>query len=154
MADRTVTVRLRAVINDYQAAMGKARKSTDDVAKSADRGRQLGRSPAELGDSLTRNLTPPPVARGAAAPQARLGSPAQIADAVSSAMNAYAASGLSAAEATDVLVATAEAGKAEPAELAQQMGRLLPISSELGISFQDVGAGLAALSLSGNDAAA
>jgi TP901 family phage tail tape measure protein len=227
MADRTVTVRLRAVINDYQAAMGKARKSTDDVAKSADRWRQLGRSTAELGDSLTRNITLPLVAVGAAATKAALdfdkvfqemhqlagvsageignlkesvldlagetgkapqelaealyflrssglegaeamdalemsakasaaglGSTAQIADAVSSAMNAYAASGLSAAEATDVLVATAEAGKAEPAELAQQMGRLLPISSELGISFQDVGAGLAALSLSGNDAAA
>lgn len=82
-----------------------------------------------------------------------MGSTIDIANAVSSAMNAYAKSGLSAAEAVDVLVATARAGKAEPAELAAQMGRVLPVASELKISFEDVGAAIAALSLAGNDAA-
>jgi TP901 family phage tail tape measure protein len=88
----------------------------------------------------------------ARASAAGLGSTAVIADAVSSAMNAYAKSGLTAAEATDTLVATARAGKAEPAELAGALGRVLPIASELGITFKDVGGAIAALSLTGNDA--
>lgn len=90
--------------------------------------------------------------QSAMASAAGMGDTAAIADAVSSAMNAYAASGLSAAEATDILVATARAGKAEPTELAGALGRVLPIASELGITFEDVGGALAALSLTGNDA--
>jgi TP901 family phage tail tape measure protein len=226
VAERTVTVRLRAVVDDYKSAMSSAGKATQDVASQADKWKNLGRSTAALGDHLTRNVTLPIVAVGAAAVKmsldfdksfqqmhqlagvsageidgmkesvlglagetgkaptelaealyflrssgldgaaamdalemsakasaAGMGSTVQVADAVSSAMNAYAESGLTAAEATDVLVATAREGKAEPAELAAQMGRLLPLSSELGISFQDVGAAIATLSLNGNDAA-
>lgn len=227
MAERTVTVRLRAVVDDYKSAMSSAGKATQDVASQADKWKNLGRSTAALGDSLTRNVTLPIVAVGAAAVKmsldfdksfqqmhqlagvsaseidgmkesvlglagetgkaptelaealyflrssglqgaaamdalemsakasaAGMGSTVEIADAVSSAMNAYAESGLTAANATDVLVATAREGKAEPAELAGQMGKLLPIASELGISFQDVGGAIATLSLKGNDAAA
>lgn len=88
----------------------------------------------------------------ARASAAGLGSTAVIADGVSSAMNAYAKSGLSAAEATDILTGTARAGKAEPAELAGALGRVLPIASELGVTFKDVGGAIAALSLTGNDA--
>lgn len=223
--EKTVSVRLRLIHDQYMKATQEAGKATANVAK-ADKWQQLGKETAALGDKLTRNVTLPIVAVGAAATKmaldfdsvfvqmqslagvaadeidgmkksvldlagqtgkaprelaealyflrssgldassamdalemsakasaAGMGSTVDIADAVSSAMNAYAKSGLSAAEATDVLVATAKEGKAEPAELAKQMGRLLPLSSELGISFQDVGAALASLSLSGNDAA-
>lgn len=225
MAEKVVSVRLRALIDTYEKNMKRAGDTTEKVAR-ADRWKAMGQATASLGDSLTSRLTVPIVGVGIAAikmagdvdavftqmqalagvaadevagmkdavldlagetgkaPQelaealyflrssgldasdamdalemsakasaAGMGSTVDIADAVSSAMNAYAKSGLSAAEATDVLVATAREGKAEPAELAKQMGRLLPLSSELGISFQDVGAALAALSLSGNDAA-
>jgi TP901 family phage tail tape measure protein len=88
----------------------------------------------------------------AKASSAGLGNTATIADAVSSAMNAYAKSGLSAAEATDILVGTARAGKAEPEQLAGALGRILPIASELGVEFKDVGGAIASLSLTGNDA--
>lgn len=88
----------------------------------------------------------------ARASAAGLGPTAVIADAVSSAMNAYTKSGLSAAEATDILTGTARAGKAEPAELAGALGRVLPIASELGVTFKDVGGAIASLSLTGNDA--
>ncbi len=88
----------------------------------------------------------------AQASAAGLGDTAILADAVSSAMNAYAKSGLTAADATDVLVATARAGKAEPEQLAGALGRVLPLASELGVTFKDTGAAIAALSLSGNDA--
>jgi TP901 family phage tail tape measure protein len=227
VAERTVTVRLRAVVDDYKSAMASAGRATQDVATQAGKWKNLGQSTAALGDSLTRNVTLPIVAVGAAAVKmsldfdrsfqqmhqlagvsaseidgmkesvlglagetgkaptelaealyflrssglggaaamdalemsakasaAGMGSTVEVADAVSSAMNAYAESNLTAAEATDVLVATAREGKAEPAELASQMGKLLPLSSELGISFQDVGAAIATLSLKGNDAAA
>ena len=122
---------------------------------------ETGKAPKELADALyflrssglDASDAMDALEMSAKASATGMGSTVDIADAVSSAMNAYAKSGLSAAAATDVLVATAREGKAEPAELAKQMGRLLPLSSELGITFQDVGAALAALSLSGNDAA-
>ncbi|CAB4197468.1 Phage tail tape measure protein [uncultured Caudovirales phage] len=88
-------------------------------------------------------------ARGSAA---GLGDTAKIADAVSSAMNAYGHSSMNAAKATDILAATAKAGKAEPEALAATMGRVLPIASELGVKFEDVGGAVAALTLTGSDA--
>jgi TP901 family phage tail tape measure protein len=118
------------------------------------------RSPQELADALyflrssglDAGKAMDALEVSAKASAAGLGPTEVIADAVSSAMNAYAKSGLSAAEATDTLTATARAGKAEPAELAGALGRVLPIASELGITFQDVGGAIASLSLTGNDA--
>lgn len=88
-------------------------------------------------------------AKGAAA---GLGSTIQVADAVTSAINGYGAANLSAAEATDVLVKTAQEGKAEASELAPQFGRLVPIAAELGISFDQVGGALAYLTRASGDA--
>src|SRR5690606_29051330 len=123
---------------------------------------ETGRAPQELAEALyfVRSsgiegaVALEVLERSAVAAAAGLGDTGAIADAVTSAINAYGAEVITAAEATDVLVATAREGKAEPAELASQMGRLLPVASELEISFSDVGAGLAALSNTGNDAAA
>jgi TP901 family phage tail tape measure protein len=81
-----------------------------------------------------------------------LGDAATIADVVTSALGAYGQANLTAAEAGDVLVATAREGKAEAAALAPQFGRLLPIASELGVSFDEVGGALAYLSRSGGGA--
>jgi TP901 family phage tail tape measure protein len=88
-------------------------------------------------------------AKGAAA---GLGSTIQVADAVTSAINGYGKANLSAAQATDILVATAQQGKAEASELAPQFGRLIPIAAELGISFDQVGAGMAFLTRASGDA--
>lgn len=226
MADKTVVVRLRALVDDFVKGMGAAAKSTDKVADSAKSLESVGGSVAKVGDTLTKNVSAPLAALGIAslkmssdfnntftkmqalagvsadeveglkesvlglagetgrgpreladalyflrssglsgkaamdaleasakASAAGLGDTAVVADAVSSAMNAYAKSGLEASEATDVLVATARAGKAEPAELAASLGQVLPIASELGVTFADVGGAIAALSLGGNDAA-
>lgn len=75
-------------------------------------------------------------AKGAAA---GLGNAATVADAVTSAMNAYGPEVLNAARATDILAATAEVGKVEADQLAGQFGRLLPVASELGVTFDQVG---------------
>lgn len=227
MAERVLSVRLVALVDQYKQAMAASAKSTQSVTDAAGRLQKVGDSISDIGGKLTSRVTLPLVAVGglatkmaadfdgaftrmqtlagvtgdevdglkdsvlglagetgrapqelaealfflsssgldtaqamdalessAKASAAGMGSTIQIADAVSSAMNAYTKAGLTAAEATDVLVATARAGKAEPAELAAQMGRVLPIAAELGVTFQDVGASIASLSLAGNDAAA
>lgn len=226
MATRDLTVRLRADVEGYRRAMAQAARATGDLERQGLAVQRAGRAMSNFGADLTRSVTVPILAVGAAAtkmavdfdqtfaqmrglagvsageidrlkesvldlsgetgrgPQelaqalyfirssgidgaraldalevsakaaaSGLGSTEVVADAVTSAMNAYATSGMTAARATDVLVATAREGKAEPAELAAQMGRLLPVASQLGISFEDVGAAIATLSLNGNDAA-
>ena len=84
---------------------------------------------------------------------AGLGDTAVVADAVTSAMNAYATSGLSAAQSTAILVATVREGKAEASSLAPVLGRIMPVAANLGISFDQVGAAMAAMTRLGFDAA-
>ena len=82
-----------------------------------------------------------------------LGDVAQIADLATSAMNAYGSANLSAEDATDVLTAAVREGKLSSEELAGAMGGVLPIASNLGVSFDEVGATLAAMSRTGTNAA-
>ena len=89
----------------------------------------------------------------AKAATAGLGETVEVADALTSAMNAYAASGLSAEEATNVLVATVREGKLSADELGRSIGAVLPIASELGVSFDEVGASIAAMTRLGLNSA-
>ena len=82
-----------------------------------------------------------------------LGETATIADLATSAMNAYGKENLSASGATDVMVAAVREGKLEASELAGSMGRVLPVASAMGVSFNEVGAAFAALSRTGTNAA-
>lgn len=81
-----------------------------------------------------------------------LGNLTVVVDAVSSAVNAYAASGLTAAHATDVLIQTVRDGKAEPEALAGSFGRVLPVASAMGLTFEEVGANLAIMTRVGMSA--
>lgn len=83
---------------------------------------------------------------------AGLGDTAVVADAATSAMNAYATSGLSATQATAVLVSTVREGKAEASALAPVLGAIMPIAAQLGVSFDQVGASMAAMTRIGLDA--
>jgi TP901 family phage tail tape measure protein len=76
-----------------------------------------------------------------------LGETKDIANFLTSAMNAYRASGLSAARAMDILTAAVREGKGEPAEMARALGTILPIASELGVSLDQVGGALASMTL-------
>jgi len=87
--------------------------------------------------------------KGAAA---GLGDTKTIADLATSAVNAYGAAQLDGAKAVDVLTEAVREGKLEPAELAGAMGQVLPISSALGVGFDEVGAAMAAMSRTGTDA--
>ena len=82
-----------------------------------------------------------------------LGETKVVADLATSAMNAYGSQVLSATDATDVMVSAVREGKLEAYELASSMGRVLPIASNMGVTFGEVGAAFAALSRTGTNAA-
>ena len=81
-----------------------------------------------------------------------MGDTSIIADTVSSALNAYGKENLSAAAATDLMVAAVREGKMEADQLAGALPRVLPIASAMGVSFEEVGASFAAMSRNGTDA--
>lgn len=80
---------------------------------------------------------------------AGLGDVKTVADTVTSVLNAYGKSAISAERATDVLLATVRVGKAEPGELASSIGRVIPLAKQLGVEFSEVGGAVAALTLQG-----
>ena len=82
-----------------------------------------------------------------------LGDVATIADLATSAMNAYGSENLNATAATDILTAAVREGKLEASALAGSMGSVIPTASALGVSFDEVGAAMAAMSRTGTDAA-
>lgn len=82
-----------------------------------------------------------------------LGDTKTVADLVVSAMNAYGKSSLSAAQAGDILIRSVREGKAEADQLVKSMGVVFPIASQLGVSFGEVGAGMAAMTRTGTTAA-
>ena len=82
-----------------------------------------------------------------------LGDVATVADSATSAMNAYGQENLSATMATDVLTNSVRLGKLSSEELAGSIGQVIPIASNLGVQFHEVGATLAAMSRTGTNAA-
>jgi TP901 family phage tail tape measure protein len=87
----------------------------------------------------------------AKAAAAGLGDMKIVADAVTSAMNAYALSNMTAEHATDILVATVREGKMAPEELAGSLGRVLPLASQIGVTFDEIGASIASMTRIGLD---
>lgn len=149
---------LEKVVNLVGIQRSQVKEWGDDLLELAPK---VGKSPKELADALyfvsssgikvNKVLATTKVAAQASA--LGLGETETVADALTSAMNAYAKSGLTAKDATNVLIETVKFGKLEADELAQSIGRVIPVSSKLKIPFNDVGAALAAMSLQGLDAA-
>lgn len=153
---------------DYQESMqkivglvGVSQKQVDAWSKQIlGLATKLPQSPKELADAMffitsagLRGSTALAALKASAtAAAAGLGDTQTVADAVTSAMNAYGAKTLSAARATDVLVATVREGKVEPDQLAGVLGRILPMASQLHVSFNQVGASMAAMTRVGLDA--
>jgi TP901 family phage tail tape measure protein len=120
-----------------------------------DMGKKTSKGPLELADTLyyvassgfktneALRITEMS-AKGAAT---GLGETKDIANFLTSAMNAYRASGLSAARAMDILTASVREGKGEPNEMARALGTILPIAAELGVSLDQVGGALASMTL-------
>jgi len=81
--------------------------------------------------------------RSAKASAIGLGDTQQIAQALTGVMQAYSKSGMTAAQATDTLTAIVREGNLEAEALAPTLGRVVGIASQLGVSFEEVGANIA-----------
>lgn len=74
-------------------------------------------------------------------------------DGLTTAVNAYAETGLSAMDASDALFVGMKAGKTTIGELSAQLGQIVPIASSAGVSFEEVVAGVSALTTQGQSTA-
>jgi TP901 family phage tail tape measure protein len=79
----------------------------------------------------------------------QLGSTAQVADVVTSAMNQYGKENISAAQAADILTAAVREGKGEADDMAGALSRVIPLAGSMGVSFGEVAGVMSALTLSG-----
>ncbi len=91
----------------------------------------------------------------AAAEGARVGNAdlGVVADGVTTIMTDYAKSGITAAQATNTLVATVAAGKTHMADLAASLAMILPTASAVGVHLNDVAAAMATMTAEGVPAA-
>ena len=143
---------LVGVSADKVAEMGEtAKKMAVDTGKSANEAAEAlffitsaGLRGSEAMDVLNMSLKASAVG---------LGETKTIADLSTSAMNAYGTENLSASGATDILTAAVREGKLEASALAGAMGGVIPIASNMGVSFDQVGAAMAAMSKTGTNAA-
>ena len=85
-------------------------------------------------------------AEGAKVGEANMG---DVANAVTSALNAYHMSGSKATEVTNELIATTASGKMHMDDLAKSLGNVLPVASAAGISLAQVGGALATMTMQG-----
>lgn len=89
----------------------------------------------------------------AKAAAAGLGETKVVADAVTSAVNAYTPEVLSASRATDILAAAVKYGKMEASELAPVLGQIMPTAAAMKVSFADVAGAMAVMSRTGLNSA-
>ncbi len=122
---------------------------------------ELGRAPKELAaglyyvtsSGLSGAAAMDALVVSAKAASAGLGETEAIANLVTSAINAYGATNITAAQATDILVAAVREGKADAPEFAASLGQVLPIASTMGVKFAEVAGAAAVLTRNGLDAA-
>jgi TP901 family phage tail tape measure protein len=155
-------VQFESTFSKIQGLVGVTANEITELEEAARRlGPQFGASAAEAGEALF--FITSAGLRGASATNVLeaslkgaaigLGDAKTIADLATSAVNAYGESNLDGAKAVDVLAEAVRLGKLEPAELAQSMGQVLPLASNLGVRFDEVGAAMAGMSKTGTDAA-
>ncbi len=143
---------LVGIAGDKVKEMGEtAKKMAVDTGRSANEAAEAlffitsaGLRGADATDTLSASLKAAAVG---------LGETKTIADLATSAMNAYGVENLNATGATDILVAAVREGKLEASELAGAMGGVIPIASNMGVGFDEVGAAMAAMSRTGTNAA-
>ncbi len=70
-------------------------------------------------------------------------------DALTTAVNVYKGEGLTATEASDALFVAMKAGKTTVGELGSSLGAVLPLAQSVGVGFDEVAAGVAALTKGG-----
>lgn len=122
-------------------------------------GPKVAKGPTELADALyyiasagLRGSAAISVLDASArASAAGLGSTADVANAVTSAVNAYGIKNLSAAHAVDILTAAVTQGKMKAEDLTPVLGNIIPMASRLKVSFDQVAGAIAVMSRTGLD---
>jgi TP901 family phage tail tape measure protein len=148
-------------MTQIQSLVGRSAEEVADLSEHVKRlSGETARSPKELADAMffitSAGLDASSAVRAlefsAKASASGLGDTVAIADAVTNAMNGYGLSAEQASYATDVLTKTVEQGKASAEDLAPTFGKIIPVASELGVEFDQIGAGMAFLTRSSGDA--
>jgi len=121
---------------------------------------EIGKTPKELSEALYF-ITSAGI-RGAEAmdvlsASAKVAAAAQtevklVADLATSALNAYKGAGLTVEKALDIIVNSVRLGKVEFDDLVKSVGIALPVASKLKVSFDQVGAAIAAMTRTGTTA--
>jgi TP901 family phage tail tape measure protein len=122
-------------------------------------GPQVAKGPTELADALyyvasagLRGSAAISVLDASArASAAGLGSTSDVANAVTSAVNAYGIKNLSAAHAVDILTAAVTQGKMKAEDLTPVLGNIIPMASRLKVSFDQITGAIAVMSRTGLD---
>jgi TP901 family phage tail tape measure protein len=127
---------------------------SDDVLNLS---KAFGKSPKELADALyfiassgiDASHAMDVLTASAKASVIGLGETKTVADAITSAINAYGFENLSAARATDILLAAVREGKGEAEDFAGSIGRVIAPAQLLGVSFDQVAAAMSSMTLVG-----
>jgi TP901 family phage tail tape measure protein len=146
--------KIQGLVGATTTEMGHLKKGVLDLAG------QTAKAPGELSEALfslksagldsTQSMQALELAAKASA--AGLGDTQAVALTTASAMTAYRDSGLTAAQATDILVATVREGNLSAEELASSLSQILPIASNAGVGLEEVGASVAIITRSGASA--
>lgn len=145
-----------------RALTGATKEDTAAVAAEIPKiARETGRSVKELSEAYyfvassgfkSAADAMPILEASARAAASGLGETKDVADVVTSTLAAYKKGGEEASWATDVLVQAVLEGKAEADQFAGSIGRVLPIASALGVSFEEVTASMAIMTRVGLNA--
>jgi len=125
---------------DLLALAGRLPQTAGDITKATYNAISAGIDPSQVVDF---------VEAAAQAAVAGGGTLTESVDAIRIAVNAYKAEGLTAAKASDILFSTVRQGVTTFPELASQLGQLLPLTSQFGVSIEESTAAIAALTRSG-----
>lgn len=148
---------MQRIVGLSGVAQGKVDEFSKQILELAPK---VGKSPQELARALyfitssgiSASKAIDVLTNSAKASVAGLGATETVADAVTSAINAYGEANLSAKHATDILVAAVREGKGEADAIAGSIGNVAALASQLGVKFNEVGAALAAETRLGIDA--
>ena len=135
-----------------ETLVGLSREAVDGMRQDVLRlSGETARAPRELADALfvitsagirgSQSLEI--LEQSAKASAVGLGETADIARALTAVLQAYAGTGLTAAQATDQLLATVREGNLEASSLAPVLGRVIGLAANMGVSFAEVGANVA-----------
>lgn len=138
------TDELEGLKEEVKALAQETGRSPTELANALYFIRSAGLDGAEAMDALRAS------AKGAAI---GLGETQAVADAATSAVNAYGSENLTASQAVDQLAAAVAEGKGEAAAFAPQIGQILPLAKQLGVEFSEVAGAMAYFTKTGTPVA-